>query len=337
MKRRFFFHFSYLMNLVSSANVLLYKNRASRANLHCINLVKRMHLLLLISSLLLFSCNNDNDGRFASGVFEATEVIVSAENNGKILNLDVKEGDAIASNTKVGLIDSTQLHLQKLQLLASKSTVLANKPDIQVQIKATERELVKQKREHVRLKNLVAGEVATQKQLDDIEASVEILAARLESQKSNLNNSVNAIDAQIQTIDVQITQLEDQIENCIVTSPIDGTVLVKYAEKGEMAAMGKPLFKIADIDNMILKAYVTSEQLAHLQLGQDVTVLAEFGAEETKEYSGRITWISSKSEFTPKTIQTQDERANLVYAVKISVKNDGYLKIGMYGGFKISV
>jgi HlyD family secretion protein len=172
--------------------------------------------------------------------------------------------------------------------------------------------------------------------MDDIEAAIAILKARLRSQKSSLSNNVNSVNAQGKTIDVQIAQLEDLIEKCKIKSPIDGTVLVKYAEPGEMAAMGKALFKVADIENMILRAYVTAEQLKQLKIGQNVKVLAEFGENENREYEGSVTWISSKSEFTPKTIQTQDERANLVYAVKIAVKNDDFLKIGMYGGFKLA-
>jgi len=178
--------------------------------------------------------------------------------------------------------------------------------------------------------------VATQKQLDDINAQLEILRANLKAKKTALNISTQAIDAQSKAMGAQIDLINDQLERSKILSPINGTVLVKYAEQGELAAMGKPLFKVADLNRMILRAYVTADQLPKIQTGQAVKVLAEFGKEENREYDGKITWISSKSEFTPKTIQTQDERANLVYAVKISVPNDGYLKIGMYGGIKIS-
>lgn len=293
-------------------------------------------VLLTIFSLFLFSCTEEEQLTDATGVFEATEIIVSAESTGKILFFSVQEGDKLKQNQIVGLIDSTQLHFNKLQLEANQVTVKSSRPDTKAQIEATEREIAKQEREKERIERLLAGDVATQKQLDDIESAILILKARLRSQKSSLSNSVNSVDAQSKTIDVQIAQLEDQINKCNIQSPIDGTVLVKYAEQGEMAAMGKALFKIADVDNMILKAYVTSDQLVKLKLGQEVKVLAEFGETENREYLGKITWISSKSEFTPKTIQTQDERANLVYAIKIAVKNDDYLKIGMYGGFKIS-
>jgi HlyD family secretion protein len=286
---------------------------------------------------LLFGCGNDPLATDASGVFESTEIIVSSEAIGKILSLDVNEGDKVSKDQVVGLIDSTQLHFTRLQLEASKVTVASGKPDIQAQIEATEREIQKQEREKERIERLLEGDVATQKQLDDIESAILVLKARLRSQKSSLTNSVNSVDAQGKTLDVQIAQIKDKIEKCRIKAPIDGTVLVKYTEPGEVTAMGKALFKIADMENMNLKAYVTADQLVQLKVGQEVEVLAEFGDSELRPYEGVITWISSKSEFTPKTIQTQDERANLVYAVKIAVPNDGYLKIGMYGGFKLPV
>jgi HlyD family secretion protein len=285
---------------------------------------------------LLLACNNNDGLKDASGVFEATEIIVSSEANGKILEFHISEGEHLQKQKIVGLVDTTQLHLSKLQLLANKKSILAQKPDIKTQIEATEREIEKQEFEKKRLENLLEGDVATQKQLDDINALLEILRAKLKSQKSSLSNSVNSINAQSETIDVQVAKLEDQLEKSKITSPITGTVLVKYAEEGEITAMGKPLFKIADIENMILRVYVTSDQLAQLKIGQKVKVLAEFGETENRAYEGKVTWISDKSEFTPKTVQTQDERANLVYAVKVAVPNDDYLKIGMYGGIKFS-
>ena len=291
--------------------------------------------LLVFFATLLFGCGNDESATDATGVFESTEIIVSSEAIGKILALDISEGDKVSKDQVVGLIDSTQLHFSRLQLEASKVTVASGKPDIQAQIEATEREIEKQEREKERIERLLEGDVATQKQLDDIESAILVLKARLRSQKSSLSNSANSVDAQGMALDVQIAQLDDQIDKCRIKAPIDGTVLVKYAEPGEVTAMGKALFKVADMEHMNLKAYVTADQLVRLKVGQQVEVLAEFGESELRPYEGTITWISSKSEFTPKTIQTQDERANLVYAVKIAVPNDGYLKIGMYGGFKL--
>lgn len=292
--------------------------------------------ILTIFAIFLLSCTEEERLTDATGVFEATEIIVSSEANGKILALNIQEGDKLKQTQIVGLVDSTQLHFSKLQLEATKVTVRSSRPDVRAQIEATEREIAKQEKEKERIEKLLAGDVATQKQMDDIESAILILKAKLRSQKSSLSNSVNSVDAQGKAIDVQIAQLEDQIQKCIIKSPIEGTVLAKYAERGEMTGMGKALFKIADVDDMILKAYVTADQLAKIKLGQHVKILAEFGETENREYSGTISWISSKSEFTPKTIQTQDERANLVYAVKINTKNDGYLKIGMYGGFKMA-
>jgi HlyD family secretion protein len=292
--------------------------------------------ILTIFAMFLLSCTEEERLTDATGVFEATEIIVSSEANGKILALNIQEGDKLKQTQIVGLVDSTQLNFSKLQLEATKVTVRSSRPDVRAQIEATEREIAKQEREKERIEKLLAGDVATQKQMDDIESLILILKARLRSQKSSLSNSVNSVDAQGNAIDVQIAQIEDQIHKCIIKSPIDGTVLAKYAEQSEMTGIGKALFKIADVDNMILKVYVTADQLAKIKLGQSVKILAEFGETENREYSGTISWISSKSEFTPKTIQTQDERANLVYAVKINTKNDGYLKIGMYGGFKMA-
>lgn len=291
--------------------------------------------LLVFFATLLFGCGNDESATDATGVFESTEIIVSSEAIGKILALDVSEGDKVSKGQVIGLIDSTQLHFSRLQLEASKVTVASGKPDIEAQIEATEREIEKQEREKERIERLLEGDVATQKQLDDIESAILVLKARLRSQKSSLSNSANSVDAQGMALDVQIAQLDDQIDKCRIKAPIDGTVLVKYAEPGEVTAMGKALFKVADMEHMNLKAYVTADQLVRLKVGQQVEVLAEFGESELRPYEGTITWISSKSEFTPKTIQTQDERANLVYAVKIAVPNDGYLKIGMYGGFRL--
>lgn len=292
-------------------------------------------LIFLIPPIFLASCGNGESETDATGVFEATEIIVSSEATGKILSFEINEGDPVEKEQVLGLVDSTQLHLKKLQFEANKVAVASNRPDIRTQIEATEQEIGKQEREKQRIERLLAGDVATQKQLDDIESALRVLKAKLRSQKSSLSNSANSIDAQGTTIEIQIEQLRDQIDKCIIRSPIDGTVLVKYAEPGEVTAMGKPLFKVADLDRMTLKAYVTGSQLAKIRVGQEVQVLAEVGRSESKAYPGKISWISGKSEFTPKTIQTQDERANLVYAVKIAVPNDGLLKIGMYGGFKI--
>jgi len=298
--------------------------------------MKTNKMLIFILPVLAAACGVEESPTDATGVFEATEIIVSSETNGKILDLQIDEGNLVKKDEVVGLIDSIQLYYSKMQLEANKIAIESGKPDIKTQIEATREEITKQKREKKRIEKLFEGDVATQKQLDDINALITVLEAKLNAQRSSLSKTVSTVDAQSNVLNVQIAQLEDQLEKCQIKSPIDGTVLVKYAEPGEMTGAGKALFKVADIDNMILKAYITADQLARIKIGQDVQVLAEFGATESRNYVGKVTWISSKSEFTPKTVQTQDERANLVYAVKIAVKNDGFLKIGMYGGFKFS-
>lgn len=296
--------------------------------------MKKIYVLSLCFWILLVSCSDGNNLKDATGVFEATEIIVSAEATGKLLEFEAYEGMQLHKNFVLGQIDTIQLSLKKMQLLANQLVLEASKPDIPSQVSATKREIEKLEFEKNRTQKLLEGDVATQKQLDDIEAQIDVLNARLSAQKKRLNSNSEAIDAQYSAVDVQIEQLADQISRCKIQSPIDGTVLVKYSEAGEFVNIGKPLFKVANMKQMIIKAYVTAAQLSDLKLGQKLNVIAEFGVDQSKEYEGEITWISDKSEFTPKTIQTQDERANLVYAVKVSVENDGFLKIGMYGGLK---
>jgi HlyD family secretion protein len=296
--------------------------------------MKTSNLLALFSLMLIMSCTDSQSGKDATGVFEATEVIVSAESAGKLMRLTVHEGQQLKKDEILGLIDTIQLSLQKMQLRANQLSLRASKPDVPSQVGAIEKEIEKLEFEKQRTQKLLEGDVATQKQLDDIQSQLDVLRARLKAQKKSLGSSVAAIDAQYEAMEVQMDQLNDQIARCQIKSPIDGSLLVKYAEQGEFVNLGKPLFKVANMEEMVLRAFVTVEQLKALQINQKVTVLAEFGAEETKEYEGEITWISDQSEFTPKTIQTQDERANLVYAIKVSLKNDGVLKIGMYGGLK---
>ena len=296
--------------------------------------MRNVHILILSCFILLTSCNSEDRSNQATGVFEAVEVIVSAEATGKLLSFDIHEGQQLKTETVVGQIDTVQLSLKKLQLRANQLSLQASKPDVPSQIGAIEREIEKLEFEKKRTQKLLEGDVATQKQLDDIQSQLDVLKARLKAQKKSLGSSVNAIDAQYNAMEVQIDQLNDQISRCEIHSPIEGAVLVKYTEPGEFVNTGKPLFKVANMDRMILKAYVTAEQLKNISLNQKVEVISEFGASESKQYEGVISWISDKSEFTPKTIQTQDERANLVYAVKVGVENDGFIKIGMYAALK---
>ncbi|MBP3349254.1 MAG: HlyD family efflux transporter periplasmic adaptor subunit [Bacteroidaceae bacterium] len=290
--------------------------------------MKRM--VYICATILAVSCGTKTEFD-AQGTFEATEVVVSAEANGKILNFDIEEGMTIEANKTIGTIDSLQLYLQRKQLTAQQSALLGSRPDIKKQVASLREQIAKQKSELKRVENMLRDGAATQKQYDDINAHVKVLESQLEATLSTLDKNTTTINNNSTAMEAQIAALDDRISKCRITSPVDGTVLVKYAQAGELASMGKPLMKIADLDNIYLRAYFTSDQLAHIKLGDIVKVIADFGGEERYDYEGRIAWISSESEFTPKTIQTKDSRANLVYAVKIAVKNDGRLKIGLAG------
>lgn len=286
--------------------------------------------------ILLSACGRGNGDYDASGVFETTEVIVSAEANGKIMQFDITEGHLLDAGREIGYIDTVQLYLKKMQLLANMKSVKTRYTDVPRQIAATKQQIATQRNELKRFENLVKSNAANQKQVDDINAQILVLERQLAAQTETLENSNRGVSEESTGLDIQVAQLNDQLQKSIITSPIKGTVLSKYAEQGELATQGRVLFKIADMDNMFLRAYITSGQLTEVKIGQQVRVFADFGEKDMKEYAGTITWISDKSEFTPKTIQTRDERANLVYAVKIAVKNDGYLKKGMYGELKLN-
>lgn len=284
----------------------------------------------------MLSCARKKEVQDASGTFEATEVIVSSEVTGKLLNFDVQEGQVLEVGVPVGDIDSVQLVLRRDQLVANMKSIEIRKPDTRKQIAVIEQQIVTAKSEKQRVENLLKANAANQKQLDDLNAQISLLEKQLEAQRSTLSIADRAIGSDTDVLEIQVQQLNDQVSKCRIYSPIKGTVLVKYAEVGEVAVPGKALLKIADLNQIYLRAYITSAQLTKMKLGQNVKVFADFGTDGKKEYPGTISWISDQSEFTPKTIQTQDERANLVYAVKVRVQNDGYLKIGMYGGFNLA-
>ena len=290
------------------------------------------YILLAATLLGLSSCGNKKGDYDASGTFEATEVIVSSEANGKIMQFNIEEGQLLKADEEVGCIDTLQLYLKKMQLLASGKAIASKSTDINKQIAATKEQIGKAEYERKRTENLLKENAATQKQIDDIDSQIAVLKKQLEAQISTLQRGNASITEESSAYEIQVAQLDDQLRKCHITSPICGTVLAKYAEAGELAAPGTPLFKVADMEQIYLRAYITSEQLSEVKLGQKVTVYADYGKEVRKEYPGVVTWISDSSEFTPKTILTKDERANLVYAVKVAVKNDGMLKIGMYGG-----
>ncbi|MHC1738493.1 MAG: HlyD family secretion protein [Ignavibacteriaceae bacterium] len=299
--------------------------------------MKTLQFVIIGLAIVLLSGCGSGDGEFdASGVFEATEVIVSAEANGKILEFNANEGDTLEAGERLGYIDSLQLYLRKLQLTANQRSVQSKRPDIRTQIAATEQQITTAKKEKIRVENLLKANAVNQKQLDDLNAQISLLEKQLAALKSTLTTTNQSLTEESSGLDIQIKQLNDQLQKCQIINPIKGTLLVKYAETGEVTGTGKPLYKVADMENVFLRAYISTGQLTKLKLGQRVKVFADYGEDDYKEYRGEVTWISNKAEFTPKSIQTKDERANLVYAVKIKVKNDGLLKIGMYGEIKIS-
>lgn len=292
--------------------------------------MNRYILLCLASAALLCGCKKQNEFD-ATGTFEAESVTISAETNGRILEFDVREGESVRAGESVCVIDSTAFVLQRRTLAAQQKALLAGKPDTQKQLGSLREQITKQQREVDRLKALVADDAATPKQLDDATAQFRVLQSQYDATLSTLRGSRASIDGNVAVITTQMDQADYNINKCRVTAPIGGTVLTKYMQAGEFAAAGKPLLKIADLDQMHLRAYFTSDQLSRIAVGQKVKVIADFGGDETYPYEGTIAWIASESEFTPKSIQTKNSRANLVYAVKIAVKNDGRLKSGIYG------
>ena len=291
-------------------------------------------VIYILATIVAVSCSNEADYD-AQGTFEATEVVISAEGTGRILNFDIVEGEAIESNSTVGAIDSLQLHLQREQLKAQQVALLSSRPDKEKQVASLRSQIAKQRAELQRVENMLRDGAATTKQRDDIEAQIDILEGQLSATLSTIDNNTSTINENAAALEAQIEALDDRIAKCRISSAVDGTVLVKYAEEGEFTTVGKPLMKVANLKDIYLRAYFTSDQLAKVNLGDEVTVTANFGGDERYDYKGRVAWISAESEFTPKSIQTKDSRANLVYAVKIAVKNDGRLKIGLAGEVKL--
>lgn len=296
--------------------------------------MKKIYIIASVA-LLLTACGKKEKEYDATGTFEATETTVSAEQSGTLLSFSLNEGDEVEEGREVGLIDTTQIWLKIQQTRATKAVYNSQKPDMEKQIAATRQQLAKAQTEQRRYQELVNDGAAPRKMLDDAVSQVQVLQRQLAAQISSLSTSTDALNKQMAATDVQVNQLRDQLQKCHIYTPVAGTVLEKYVERGEFVATGKPLFKVADTRQMYLRAYVTSAQLQHIKVGQTVKVFADYGNGQRKAYDGRVSWISSRSEFIPKTILTDDERADLVYAVKIAVKSDGYIKIGMYGEVKL--
>jgi len=281
-------------------------------------------IITLISLTVLASCSGNGDKADGYGNFEATETTISAEANGKLLFFNVEEGTVLEENIVVGVIDTIQLSLKRDQLMAAKNTIFSKSRNVLSQREVLKEHLKVAQNDHTRIANMIAENAATQKQLDDINGQIDILKQRMKSVETQNAPIVN----EVKGVEVQIQQIEDQIEKSVLKNPMKGTVLVKYAEPNEVTAFGKPLYKIADLDEMELRIYIGQTQLANIKVGQEVTVKID-DADAMKSYKGTISWISDSAEFTPKIIQTKEERVNLVYAVKVRVKNDGSLKIGM--------
>lgn len=282
-------------------------------------------------TLWFTGCGNNKDNSDAHGVFEATEIVVSSENNGKMLSFDVKEGDTYQQGEEIGLIDTAQLTLQLRQVDASMNAALAKRPDMPSQIKTLQEKLATLEKEQVRVSNLVEANAAGSKSLDDIQAEINITKSQINATKSTLGTQSQAILAEVEAMRFQKMLLETSIASCHIKAPITGTILKKFIEPNELAFQGKPLFKMADLTNMYIKVYITEDMLSSVKLGQTAEICLDEAEGKTKKFEGKVSWISPKAEFTPKMIQTKNERVNLVYAVKISFTNDGSAKIGMPG------
>ncbi len=294
--------------------------------------MKRQFLFFISLGFFLISCQISNDRSDAYGNFEATEVIVSAQSNGEILALDLEEGDLIKKGQIIGYIDTTHLSLNKKVLQQQKTTVSSQLLSIDAEMKVVQQQLANAQVNQQRITNMKKSGAATQQQVDDINGLVDLYFRQIDAIKIKKRGVVD----QMATVDVQIELVNDAIEKSLITNPNDGTVLVKYAEMGEVAAMGKPLYKLADLRRMKLKAYISGDQLPNISIGQEVEVLFDKGVKENQSTTGTVSWISSSAEFTPKTIQTKEERVSLVYAIKVAVENNGKIKIGMPGECRFS-
>ena len=295
--------------------------------------MKKIYGIAMLS-ITLAACNNTPDYD-ATGLFEATTVTVSAETSGKILSMNISEGDNVVKGQNIAVIDTAILVLQQKQLSSQRQAAESSSPDVAAQAAALRSQIAHQQHECDRFKSLLDDGATTQKQYDDAQAQLTMLRGQLTALLSTLGKNRSSISDNAVAIQYQSEQIEEMIVKSVVCSPLTGTVLEKYAETGEYATPGRPLCKIADLENIYLRSYFTASQLADIKIGQNVTVIADFGGDEQYEYPGTITWIAQESEFTPKSIQTKDSRANLVYAVKVAVKNDGRLKLGQYGEVRL--
>ena len=297
--------------------------------------MKKISLPFVILLTGLISCKQSENKYDASGTFEAVETIVSAQGSGAIKELNLEEGQVLKVGQVIGYIDSVQLYLKKKQLEAQIRATLSGKPDIAAQTASLEEQLRQAKREQLRNENLLKDDAATKKQLDDANTQVDVIKKQIPALQSSLSITTANLNDQSRPLSVQIEQIDDQLDKCRIINEVNGTVLTKYAEVSEVTDVAKPIYKIAELNTIILRAYITGDQIPHVRIGQEVKVLVDSTRDAYRNYTGVVEWVSDKAEFTPKTIQTKDERADLVYAVKIRVQNDGLLKIGMYGEIKL--
>src|SRR6185437_11094433 len=306
----------------------------NKLNYHTI--MKKASVILVLATLMLASCHNAENDFDAAGAFESVETIVSTEASGTIMQFNVEEGQVLKPNQFIGYVDSAQLYFRKQQLQAQIASTQSQTPDISVQVASLQAQLEEAEKNQQRMNNLFKANAATQQQLDDANTQVDVIKKQIEAQKSTLGITSATISKDVTPLQKQIDQINDQLTKCRIINPIHGTVLTKYAENHEVVQPGKALYMVAETDTLILRAYITGSQLTNVKLGQQVQVRTDLGANKYRTYTGTVYWISDKSEFTPKTIPTKDERADLVYAIKVRVVNDGYLKIGMYGEVKLT-
>lgn len=287
----------------------------------------KTNFILLLFIALLTSCSDKNKLSDAYGNFEVDDVIISAETNGKLILFNIEEGKIVKLNKLIGIIDTTGLILKRNQLNAQTRAVSSKIENIRSQINVQEQKKKNLTVDKQRIEKLLKDGAATQKQLDDITGAIDLI----DSQISSIKTQYSAVLSELEVINTQVEQVEESIRKCHIYNPVEGTVLEKYAEENEITTFGKPLYKLADTREMVLRVYVSGLQLAHLKIGQEVEVLVDDDKKTNRSMTGQISWISESAEFTPKIIQTKEERINMVYAIKVRVKNDGSLKIGMPG------
>ena len=287
-------------------------------------------IALLAAAVLAAGCRHKTPDFDACGQVDATDITVSSESSGKIMKLDIREGDILSKGECIGYIDTVQIWLQKEELVRRRESAKVKTVDIGCQTEAQYAQLENLETELKRARDLLDKDAGTRKQVDDLESQIKVLRSQIAAAEQTYRQNNESVACEISTLDVQIAEAEDKLRKCRICSPIDGTVLTKYAEEGEMVTSGKPLFEIADMDHLYVRAYFSTAQLGGIKIGDEVTVIPDDGSPEPAGCKGTVTWISQEAEFTPKNIQTRDERADMVYAVKVEVETGSPLRLGMY-------